>query len=110
MNNKLHFSSANQAWSTPKDLYLQLNEEFNFELDPACHSSNQICPSGYAWDKGYDGLKEHWGCYNNVFLNPPYGRELKNWIKKAPFSLTTFTIICSLGIMISSFDFKDLNL
>ena len=83
MNKKLHFSSEDQTWSTPKDLYLQLNEEFNFQLDPACDSSNQICPSGYAWDKGFDGLKEHWACYRNVFLNPPYNRELKDWIKKA---------------------------
>ena len=95
MNKSLHFSSANQAWSTPKDLYLQLNDEFNFELDPACHSSNQICPSGYAWDKGYDGLKEYWACYRNIFLNPPYGRELKNWIKKASDeSKLGCTVVC----------------
>jgi len=33
--------------------------------------------------------------YNNVFLNPPYGRELKNWIKKASDeSKEGCTVVC----------------
>ncbi len=93
--NKIHYSSNSTEWNTPKDLYLQLNDEFNFELDPACTSKNQICPSGYPIDKGYDGLKEYWGCYRNVFLNPPYGRSLKHWIKKASDeSKLGCTVVC----------------
>lgn len=47
-------------WQTPKWLYDQLNEEFNFDFDP--------CPI-YA---NFDGLKATWGESN--FINPPYNR------------------------------------
>lgn len=50
-------------WATPKDLYDQLNSEFNFDFDP--------CPL----NSDFDGLKLEWGKSN--FINPPYSRELK---------------------------------
>jgi len=66
--NRVLFSSANDVWSTPKDVYRVLDSEFRFTFDP--------CPL----DPQFDGLKIEWGKVN--FCNPPYSR-LKDWIKKA---------------------------
>ena len=55
-------------WKTPKAFYDKLNTEFNFTFDP--------CPP----NPTFDGLKIEWGGAN--FCNPPYGREILNWIKK----------------------------
>ena len=30
-----------------------------------------------------NGLEQSWNCGGAVFCNPPYGREIGNWIKKA---------------------------
>ena len=30
---KVHFSSSNNNWGTPQDLFDAINEEFDFELD-----------------------------------------------------------------------------
>ena len=67
MWNKVHFSSGNDNWSTPVELYNDLNEEFKFNDDP--------CPIN-----GTGGLDREWG--TRVFCNPPYS-NLKEWAKKA---------------------------
>ena len=60
-------------WATPKDFYLSLNDEFDFDFDP--------CPYMHDLSK-WDGLKIEWG--NRNFINPPYTRKLKElFIKKA---------------------------
>lgn len=63
----VHFSSATDHWSTPKDVYEKLNEEFKFTDDP--------CPL-----MGSGGLTKDWG--QSVFVNPPYS-AIKEWVAYA---------------------------
>ena len=64
------FSSASDQWSTPKDVYEALDDEFNFDFDP--------CPLN---DKPeFDGLAIDWGKCS--FVNPPYS-DLAKWCRKA---------------------------
>ena len=74
MINKGLFTSSKQSYSTPKALYAELNAEFNFDDDP--------CPIGEP-EPFYkeDGLARAWG--NRVFINPPYGKTIVSWIKRA---------------------------
>ena len=76
----IHFSSENQAWSTPQDFYDKLHKEFNFDLDPCTNGFNSKCTNFFTIKD--DGLSKNWGGHK-VFMNPPYGREIKHWIKKA---------------------------
>jgi site-specific DNA-methyltransferase (adenine-specific) len=76
----IHFSSNTNEWSTPLSFFVKLNEEFNFTLDPCCTIESAKCTKFFT--KKEDGLKQSWEGYN-VFMNPPYGREIKDWIKKA---------------------------
>lgn len=76
----IHFSSETNEWSTPQSFFNQLNEEFNFNLDPCATHENNKCDNYFTQEE--DGLKQSWDGYN-VFCNPPYGRVLKNWVKKA---------------------------
>ena len=64
---KVHFSSITDNWATPKDVYDELNKEFNFDFDP--------CPIG-----GENGLDVQW--VGRTYVNPPYS-QLKAWCKKA---------------------------
>ena len=80
MNNlKVHFSSKTDKWFTPKDLYNKLNKEFKFDFDP--------CPI----NPKFDGLNIKWGKRN--FMNPPYGREIGKWVKKASESPLTVCLL-----------------
>ena len=76
---KVLFSSKTDMWSTPQDFYDKLNKEFNFTLDPCATDSNHKCDKYFTIDD--DGLIQNWG-NNVVFCNPPYGKDIYNWVKK----------------------------
>lgn len=79
--NKVHFSSKNMCWCTPKDFFEQLNAEFNFELDAAATEKTSKCEKYYTPIE--NGLVQDWNIGGAVFCNPPYGREIGKWVKKA---------------------------
>lgn len=74
------FSSEKDDWETPQDLFDELDEEFHFTLDAASSDLNAKCEKHYTIED--DGLSQSWEG-NNVFLNPPYGRTMKDWMRKA---------------------------
>ena len=79
MNTGLMFSSKEEKWQTPQDVFDKLNEEFNFTLDPCCQIDSAKCSKFYTPKE--DGLIQNWQG-ETVFVNPPYGRELKKWVEK----------------------------
>jgi len=74
------FSSATPEWATPQELYNALDAEFSFELDPCATHDNHKAPKYYT--KEDDGLAQDWGKLR-TFINPPYGREIGKWVRKA---------------------------
>ena len=79
MNIDVMFSSKTDLWSTPQDFYNKLNEEFNFNLDPCANNENHKCDRYFTMIN--NGLTQDWKGYK-VFCNPPYGRKIKEWLKK----------------------------
>ena len=73
------FTSNTFEWSTPQAVYDKLNDEFHFTLDPCATDLNHKCDKYYTLED--DGLKQDW-TGERVFLNPPYGRQIGNWMKK----------------------------
>jgi len=87
-------SSASVEWETPQDLFDKLDSEFNFDLDTCATHSNYKCRDyitveGYFnWMMGHlndrDGLSAPWyQTSKNCWMNPPYGRTIGQWVKKA---------------------------
>ena len=74
------FSSNTDLWATPQSFYDKLNDEFRFNLDPCATPENAKCEKYFT--KEVNGLNQNWGGHK-VFCNPPYGRELSKWVKKA---------------------------
>lgn len=79
MNTDVMFSSATNEWSTPQNFYNELNKEFDFTLDPCATAENTKCKKYYTIDN--NGLLQNWQG-EIVFCNPPYGRVIKDWVKK----------------------------
>ena len=77
---KVMFSSKTAEWTTPQTFYDRLNQEFNFTLDPCCTDETAKCNTYYT--EADDGLSQSWAGHS-VFMNPPYGRSIKEWIRKA---------------------------
>lgn len=78
--NEVHFSSKSNEWETPKEVFDTLNEEFNFTLDPCCTMKTAKCEKFYTISE--NGLEQDWS-KDTVFVNPPYGREISDWVKKS---------------------------
>ena len=77
---KVMFSSKSSEWTTPQDFYDMLDAEYDFTLDPCATSESAKCKKYFT--KEDDGLNQDWTGHT-VFMNPPYGREIKDWLKKA---------------------------
>lgn len=78
---RLMFSSKRPDWGTPQDLYDRLDAEFKFELDAAASETNHKAPRWYSDDGSGGGLARSWAA--RTFCNPPYGRGMGAWVKKA---------------------------
>lgn len=88
----VHFSSKTNEWSTPQSFFDELDKEFNFTLDPCATHDNAKCDKYYTIED--DGLLQDWS-KDIVFMNPPYGREIKYWVQKAyEESLKGATVVC----------------
>ena len=81
-------SSAHQAWTTPPELLEKLYPIVGgmFDLDPCSQTTDRrkasvrarVYFTGQTADD--DGLTVPW--FGTVFVNPPYGCTLKQWIQK----------------------------
>lgn len=78
--NKGLYSSNTEEYETPQDFFDKLNKEFNFTLDVCYTKDNHKCERFLT--KENDGLQENWD-YDRCWMNPPYGREISKWVKKA---------------------------
>lgn len=91
--NVVHFSSATDQWATPPDFFVQLDSEFGFELDVCADATNAKCAAYFT--KEQDALAQFWG--GVCWMNPPYGREIGKWVKKAYEESTHgATVVCLL--------------
>ena len=79
---KVHYSSASVEWSTPQWLFDSLDREFGFELDVCSTDQNAKCKNHFTIED--DGLSKSWA-NKNCWMNPPYGKEIKKWMKKAHY-------------------------
>lgn len=79
MNTDVMFSSKTDLWATPQELFDKLNAEYHFTLDVCALPENAKCERYFTPD--IDGLKQEWT--GVCWCNPPYGREIGEWVEKA---------------------------
>ena len=94
LNTDLMFSSDTDMWATPQSFFDSLNKVFRFEVDVCAIAENAKCKTFFSPD--VDGLSQEW---NGVcWMNPPYGREISAWVKKAYLSAKKngATVVCLL--------------
>lgn len=99
---KLMFSSKTDDWATPQDFFDKLTSELGpFDLDVCASEENKKCQTYY--NENLNGLAWNW--YDTVtwnktphcWMNPPYGRTIGHWVKKAyEESLRGCVVVCLL--------------
>lgn len=87
LHNASLFRSTTDEWATPEALFDELDKEFAFDLDPCSSRDNHKCAVYFT--RRENGLAQPWlhpGAHRRrgrVFMNPPYGRTIGRWVKKA---------------------------
>lgn len=90
---KILFSTGNTEWGTPPALFERLHRKYCFDYDPASNHDNHLTRmystldgTFYSWGRdpvsNSDGLDFNWDG-RHIFLNPPYGRGIGSWMRKA---------------------------
>jgi len=75
----IHFSSKSQEWETPQEVFKEWDEIYNFNLDVCATEKNKKCSNYFSIKE--NGLNQEWK--GSCWMNPPYGREIGLWMKKA---------------------------
>lgn len=87
----VHYSSETDEWETPQDLFDELDREFGFGLDVCALPSSAKCKRYFTPEK--DGLSQKWS--GVVWMNPPYGDVISQWVEKARQSADAgATVVC----------------
>jgi phage N-6-adenine-methyltransferase len=89
--NDVHFSSKTDLWATPKEFFDKYNAVYKFTLDVCANADNAKCLKFFSIED--NGLEQEWS--GTCWMNPPYGREIIHWMKKAyESSLSGATVVC----------------
>nr|WP_199065062.1 DNA N-6-adenine-methyltransferase [Chromobacterium sp. ASV5] len=79
-NAHVHFSTGEDEWPTPQQLFDELHAEFHFTVDVCATPANAKCARYYT--RAQNGLDQDW-TGETVWMNPPFGYEIKHWMEKA---------------------------
>ena len=94
MNTDVMFSSATDQWATPRWFFNEWDAHFRFELDVCADHTNAKCDRYFNAED--NGLAQEWAPHR-CWMNPPYGREIGRWVKKAyEESQKGATVVCLL--------------
>ncbi len=73
-------SSRSDEWPTDPAVFAEIEREFGpFDLDPCATREN--AKAARYFTRAQDGLAQEWT--GRVFMNPPYGRPIGAWMRKA---------------------------
>lgn len=88
----VHFSSKTELWATPIDFFQKWSDSIGgFDLDVCANQENAKCSKFFS--KEDDGLAQQW--IGKCWMNPPYGKEIGRWMKKAyESSQEGATVVC----------------
>ena len=91
--NRGMFTSKTDEWEMAREFFDALNAVFHFTLDICATHAN--AKYGRYFTKEENGLIQTW---NGVcWMNPPYGREISLWVRKAyESSLDAGTVVVCL--------------
>lgn len=91
--NNGRYNGNGREWETPPELFAELDAEFNFTLDPCATAANAKCARFFTEED--NGLEQDWSG-ERVFMNPPYGREVYAWTRKAREEAATGALVVGL--------------
>jgi phage N-6-adenine-methyltransferase len=78
--NRGRYNGNGREWATPPEVFDPLHREFGFTLDACATAANTKVPAFFS--ERDNGLEQSW-VGERVWMNPPYGKEVYAWTRKA---------------------------
>lgn len=95
------FSSATPEWYTPGHILERVEAVFGqIDLDPCSNSHDPAranVPALAHWTIDDNGLMQPW--HGKVYMNPPYGDEIGNWVGRMIGAFETGEIIEAIALL-----------
>jgi phage N-6-adenine-methyltransferase len=91
--NNGRYNGNERHLETPPEVFFPLHAEFDFTLDPCATPATAKCADFFT--EGQNGLEQSWAGHR-VFMNPPYGREIYAWTKKARLEQAAGALVVGL--------------
>ncbi len=99
--NNGRYNGNGRHWGTPPEVFNPLQAEFDFTLDPCATPETAKCTTFFT--EAQNGLAQDWTGHR-VFMNPPYGREIYAWTRKAREEAAKGALV--VGLLPASCDLK----
>src|SRR5262249_57492963 len=77
---RVYHESKRHDWETPWLVFRAYDAEFHFTLDVCATAENAKCARFFS--PAQNGLLQDWGD-DVCWMNPPYGRQLYDWLQTA---------------------------
>lgn len=100
--NNGRYNGNGRNWATPPEVFDPLHAEFDFTLDPCAMKDSAKCATFFTEED--NGLMKNWGGGHRVFMNPPYGKEIYAWTKKARKAQDAGSLV--VGLLPASTDLR----
>lgn len=86
------FTFESSTWETPDEIFGELDKIHRFTLDVCAEPGTAKCERYFT--KADDGLAQSWAG-ETCWMNPPYGREIGRWLRKAYLeAVCGTTVVC----------------
>lgn len=92
------FTSESAEWNTPSEIVeCVLQALGGIDLDPCSNTGIPNVPVGNHYTVNEDGLSKKW--VGRVYMNPPYGRDIGDWIGKLRAEFCAGSVISAIALV-----------
>lgn len=102
----VHFSSATPEWYTPARILDRARQVLGtIDLDPASSAAaNEDVQATTFYTQDDNGLAQPWR--GNVYMNPPYGDEIGQWVERLCTAYTSMDVESAIALLPARTDTK----
>lgn len=99
--------TQSQSWNTPPDIVEIVKSALGgvIELDP-CSNEFSVVGAVRAMTETDDGLTADWRDAKTVFVNPPYGRGISDWLEKCAKCSDEQSVIALVPVAVNTGHWK----
>lgn len=105
-------TSESPEWYTPQAVIVRVQLALgSIDLDPCSNQGAPNVPAARHFTEADDGLAQHWGP-GTVYMNPPYGRGIGDWVVRLVGAFETSNISAAIALLPARTDtawFRKLN-